>query len=84
MWNLRSTKVRQDLKIAVSVAVTPCVLNAWEKVLDLGEEDPVRARRQLLFLELVGLGVLVDVFNAAHLIIAQVFLFESTGLCFLC
>lgn len=63
------------LKITVGVPVTPCVLNAWKKVLDLGERGPCQGQDGAMFLELVGLGVLVDGFNRAHLLTARVFLF---------
>lgn len=63
------------MKISVSVPVTPCVLSAWKKVLDLGERGPCQGQEVAMFLELVGLGMLGDGFNRAHLIIAEVFLF---------
>ena len=64
-------------------ACSPCVLSAWKKVLDPRERGPCQCWEAGTLLELVGLGVLVDGFSRAHLIIAEALLFWGAELCFL-
>lgn len=58
----------QDLKMVLSLSVTPHVLNAGKESTGCGEEDTVSgpggSRVGAIFLELVVLGVFVDGFNS--------------------